>query len=113
MAIENSTAFILNSIEGDGDRGGWQANASLANDQDEAVYGRRTDLYWTPEGDGVWADEPILAMTGSIIPQSVRFDIRQSGTTFTVVTTDNFMASAGLQGIYFTDTDPATNPVNR
>jgi hypothetical protein len=110
MAIENSTNFILNSIEGDGDRGGWQANASLANDQDEAVYGRRTDLYWTPEGDGTWADEPILAMTGSIIPQSVRFDIRQSGTTFTVVTTDNFMASAGLQGIYFTDTDPPTNP---
>jgi hypothetical protein len=110
MAIENSTNFILQSIEGDGDRGGWQAVASFANDQDEAVYGRRVDIYWTPEGDGTWADEPILGITGSIIPQSVRFDIRQSGTGFSVVTTDNFLASAGLQGIYFTDTDPATNP---
>lgn len=110
MAIENNTNFILNNIEGDGDRGGWQANASLANDQDEAVYGRRVDIYWTPEGDGVWADEPILGITGSIIPQSVRFDIRQSATNFTVVTTDNFLAGAGLQGIYFADIDPPTNP---
>jgi hypothetical protein len=110
MAIENSTNFILQSIEGDGDRGGWQAVASFANDQDEAVYGRRTDIYWTPEGDGIWTDEPILAITGSILPQSTTFDIRQSGTPFTVVTTDAFMASAGLQGIYFTDTNPPTNP---
>jgi hypothetical protein len=110
MAIENSTSLIVQSIEGDGDRGGWQATASFANDQDEAAYGRRTDLYWTPEGDGVWADEPILAMTGSILPQSVRFDIRQSGTPLTIVTTDAFMTSAGLQGIYFTDVDPPTNP---
>jgi hypothetical protein len=110
MAIENNTNFILQSIEGDGDRGGWQATGSFANDQDEAVYGRRVDIYWTPEGDGVWADEPILAMVGSILPQSVRFDIRQSGTPFTVVTTDAFMTSAGLQGIYFTQLNPATNP---
>lgn len=110
MAIENSTNFILQSVEGDGDRGGWQAVASFANDQDEAVYGRRTDIYWTPEGNGTWAADPILAITGSIIPQSVKFDIRQSGTGFSVVTTDNFMNSAGLQGIYFTDVDPPTNP---
>lgn len=108
--IENNTNFILDSIEADGDRGGWQANARLANDQSEAVFERRTDIYWTPEGDGVWADEPILGITGSIIPQSVRFDIRQSATTFTVVTTDNFLAISGLQGIYFSDTDPPTNP---
>jgi len=110
LAIENSTSFILQSIEGDGDRGGWQATASFANDQDEAEYGRRVDVYWTPEGDGTWADEPILGITGSIIPQNVRWDIRQSGTSFNVVTTDNFLSSAGLQGIYFTDTDPPTNP---
>jgi hypothetical protein len=110
MAIENNTNFILQSVEGDGDRGGWQATASFANDQDEAVYGRRTDIYWTPEGDGTFADEPILGITGSIIPQAVGFDIRQSGTSFSVVTTDAFMTAAGLQGIYFTDTDPPTNP---
>lgn len=110
MAIENSTSFILQSVEGDGDRGGWQATASFANDQAEATYGRRVDIYWTPSGNGVWADEPILGITGSIIPRSVRFDIRQSSTNFTAVTTDNFLASAGLQGIYFTDLDPATNP---
>ncbi len=110
MAIENSTTFILQSVEADGDRGGWQVTGSFANDQDEAVYGRRTDVYWTPEGDGIFADEPILAMTGSILPQSVTFDIRQSGTPFTVVTTDAFMTSAGLQGIFFAQLNPVTNP---
>jgi len=49
-------------------------------------------------------------MRGSILPQSVTFDIRQSGTGFTVATTDNFLSISGLQGIYFTDTDPATHP---
>ncbi len=110
MSIENSTAFILQSIEGDGLRGGWQATGSFANDQDEAVFGRQVDIYALGEGDGVFIDDAILTLRGSILPQSVRFDIRQSGTEFTVATTDNFLSNSGLQGIYFTDTDPPTNP---
>lgn len=110
MSIENSTAFILQSIEGDGVRGGWQATGSFANDQDEAVFGRRVDIYFTGEGDGNFIVDPVLGLRGSILPQSVRFDIRQSGTEFTVATTDNFLSNSGLQGIYFTDTDPATHP---
>lgn len=110
MAIENSTSLILQSVEADGDRGGWQATASFANDQDEAVYGRRVDIYWTPEGDGLFAADPILGITGSILPQSVTFDIRQSGTPLTVVTSDNFLNIAGLQGLYFAQADPVTQP---
>jgi hypothetical protein len=110
MAIENNTNFILQSIEGDGDRGGWQATGSFANDQDEAVYGRRVDIYWLPEGDGTWANNSILGMSGSILPQSVRFDIRQSGTPVTVTTSNFFLDGSALRGIYFTDTDPITNP---
>lgn len=110
MAIENSTSIILQSIEADGDRGGWQASASFANDQDEAVYGRRVDIFWTPEGNGIFATDAILGITGSILPQSVTFDIRQSGTPLTIVTSDNFLANAGLQGIFFTQADPVTHP---
>ncbi len=110
MAIENSTSFILQSIEADGARGGWQAVGSFANDQDEAVFGRRVDIYFTAEGDGVWEPDPVLAMRGSILPQNVRFDIRKSGTQITLATTDNFLQNAGLQGIYFTQTNPPTNP---
>ncbi len=110
MSIENSTAFILQSIEADGERGGWQATGSFANDQDEAVYGRRVDIYFLPEGDGIWADESLLAMTGSVLPQSVMFDIRQSGTPLTLTTSNFFLDGAALRGIYFTDTDPPTNP---
>lgn len=110
MAIENSTSFILQSIEADGERGGWQATGSFANDQDEAVYGRRVDIYWLPEGDGIWASSPLLALSGSIFPQSVRFDIRQSGTPITVATSNFFLSQAALRGIYFTDVDPITNP---
>ena len=110
MSIENSTAFILQSIEGDGIRGGWQATGSFANDQDEAVFGRRVDIYWLPEGDGIWANNSLLAMRGSILPQSVTFDIRQSGTPLTVVTSNNFLNNAAVRGIFFSDTDPPTNP---
>jgi hypothetical protein len=96
MAIENNT--------------NWQATGSFANDQDEAVYGRRVDIYWLPEGDGTWANNSILGMSGSILPQSVRFDIRQSGTPVTVTTSNFFLDGSALRGIYFTDTDPITNP---
>jgi hypothetical protein len=110
MAIESSTRFILQTIEADANRGGWQANGSFASDQDEAVYGRRVDIYATAEGDGAWEVDAILAMRGSIIPQSVSFDIRQSATSVTLSTTDNFLRNAGLQGIYFTETNPPTHP---
>lgn len=110
MAIENSTTFIINSIDGDGIRGGWQANGSFANDQGEAVYGRRIDIYYTPEGNGIWEDDPILAIKGTIFPRSVKFDIRQSGTEVIVATTDHYLRNAALQGIYFTNIDPRTNP---
>ncbi len=110
MAIENNTNFVLQSIEGDGDRGGWQATGTFANDQEEAVYGRRVDVYFLPEGNGVWAFGSILGLRGSILPQSVRFDIRQSSTPLTITTSDFFLDRAALRGIYFTDTDPPTNP---
>lgn len=110
MPIEPSTTLILESIDGDGDRGGWQATASFANDQDEAVYGRRVDVYWLPEGDGIWADASLIGISGSILPQSVRWDIRQSATQVTITTSNFFLDNAALRGIYFTDTNPVTNP---
>ncbi len=110
MAIENSTTFILQSLEADGNRGGWQATGSFANDQDEAVFGRRVDIYWLPEGDGIWADNSLLAISGSVLPQSVMFDIRQSGTPITLTTSNFFLDNFALRGIFFTDTDPPTNP---
>ncbi len=110
MAIENNTNFILQSIEGDGTRGGWQATGSFANDQDEAVYGRRMDTYFTAEGSGSFEPDPVLGLRGNLIPQSVRFDIRESGTETLIVTTDNFLNNAGLQGIYFTNPAVVTHP---
>jgi hypothetical protein len=109
MAVELNTNFILQSIEGDGERGGWQAAGSFANDQDEAVYGRRVDLYFNHVGDGIWGGS-MLGMSGSMLPQSVRFDIRQSGTPVTVTTSNFFLDNSALRGIYFTDTDPISNP---
>ncbi len=109
MPIEPTTALILQSIDGDGDRGGWQATASFANDQDEAEYGRRVDLYWIAEGDGIWGNF-LLGIAGSILPQSVRWDIRQSATPINITTSNFFLDNSALRGIYFTDTDPPTNP---
>jgi len=110
LTIEASTTFILNTIEADGQRGGWQASGSFANDQDEVEFGRRIDLYLTAEGGGLWEAAAILAMRGSVLPQSVRWDIRQSSTDVTVATTDVFLQNAALQGIYFSDPAVLSNP---
>jgi hypothetical protein len=45
-----------------------------------------------------------------MLPQSVRFDIRQSQTPVTVTTSNFFLDNSALRGIYFTDTDPISNP---
>ena len=110
MSIENSTSLILNSIEADAEQGGWRATGFFANDQVEAVYQRRLDLYALIEGDGSWESDSILAMRGSMFPQSTRFNIRQSQTQINVATSDAFLNQRGLQGIYFTNTNPVTHP---
>lgn len=110
MAIENSTSFILQSIEGDAERGGWQSSASFANDQDEAVYWRITNLFYEGEGNGAKNDIE-TAMIGQIIPQVTAFDIGQSGTTINLATMDYFLNQLGLQGIYFVNVGVApTHP---
>jgi hypothetical protein len=110
MAIENSTTFIAQSIEADASRGGWIATGFFANDQDEAVYQRRVDVYFTMEGGGVWESDAVLGMRGSMFPQNVRLNIRQSQTQVTIATSDAFLNTRGLQGIYFTEANPVTHP---
>lgn len=110
MTIENTTRFIIQNITADAQRGGWQATGSFANDQDEAVYSRRAEIYYTPEGGGDWDAVAHVALRGSILPQSVRFDYKSSQTTVTLSTTDRFLQNAGLQGIYFTESASPANP---
>lgn len=110
MPIEATTTFIIQTINANAQRGGWQASGWFANDQDKAVYSRRVDIYITPEGNGVWIAPALLALTGNELPQSVRFDYKQSQTPITVATSDVFVQNAGLQGIYFTQQAVVTNP---
>lgn len=110
MPIEESTTFIIQSVNASASRGGWQATGWFANDQDEAVYGRRAEIYINPEGGGVWTGEAWLALFGNSLPQSVRFDYKQSQTPIVVATSDVFLQNAGLQGIYFTQQAVVTNP---
>lgn len=110
MPIENSTRFIINTIEGDVRRGGWQATGSFANAQGQADYGRRVDAYFTAVGDGVWDASATLGLRASVLPQLSRFDYKQSGTEVTVSTTDIFLQNAALQGIFFADPSKFTPP---
>jgi hypothetical protein len=110
MPIEATTRFLANTIEGSIDRGGWQATGSFVNDQGAADYGRRVDVYFTGEGDGVWDASASLGLKASILPQLVRFDYKQSGTEVTVSTTDIFLQNAALQGIFFADPTKLTPP---
>lgn len=110
MTIETTTRFIIQTISADADQGGWQATGSFANQQSDAVYSRRTEIYYTPEGGGDWDAVAHIALKGSILPQSVRFDRKSSQTQVTVSTSDRFLQNAGLQGIYFVESASPTNP---
>lgn len=106
---ENTTRLISTTIEGDADKGGWEVTADIINDHDKVVYSRGTDIYVRPEGGGNWMDYH-LAINGSILPQQVLFDRRMSRTNVRITTSNYFLENAGLQGIYFTNTSPSTNP---
>jgi hypothetical protein len=110
MPIEATTRFLANTIEGSIDRGGWQATGSFVNDQGAADYGRRVDIYFTPEGGGVWEPTATLGLRASILPQTVRFDYGQSATEVTISTTDIFLQNAALQGIFFADPTKLSPP---
>lgn len=110
MTIESSNTLIIQNVDASADRGGWQISGHFANDQIEAEYGRRVDSFVLPVGNGVWEDDQQLVISGSMIPQSVSFTLRQSETPVIISTSDIFLANAGHQGIYFTNTSPSTNP---
>jgi hypothetical protein len=110
MSITDTDRFIIQSVEGDADRGGWQATGYFANEQAVAVYQRRAFVNYLPEGGGVWEAVSSVGLAGSILPQSVRFDRRLSQTQVTVSTADAFLNNAGLQGIYFVEDATPTNP---
>lgn len=110
MTIETTTRFIIQSIGADAQRGGWQATGHFANQQGDAIYSRRSEIYYLPEGGGDWDAVSHVALKGAILPQSVRFDRRLSRTQVTVATTDQFLQNAGLQGIYFSESAAPTNP---
>lgn len=110
MALESSTSLIIQNVDASADRGGWQVTGFFANDQEEAVYGRRCDIFIHGEGAGTWEEDKQLVINGSMIPQSVTWDRRQSQTPIIISTSDVFLQNAGHQGIYFTNTSPSTNP---
>ncbi len=110
MTIETTTRFAIQSIDADAERGGWQATGEFVNQQEDAAYGRRAEIYFTPEGGGDWDAVAHLAMRGSILPQATRFNYKASRTQVTLSTTDAFLQNAGLQGIYFVNTASPANP---
>lgn len=112
MAIEESTNLIIQSLSGDATKGGWQASASFANDQEKALYARHVEIYNKLEGGGVWEDNYKISIDGSILPQSVVFDRRQSQTSVTISTSDTFLSNAGFQGVYFVDRSFVNPPYN-
>jgi len=110
MPIEQSTSLIIQTVDASADAGGWQVTAAFANDQEEAVYGRRVNIFNHLEGDGVWEEDRQLLIAGSMIPQSVTWTRAQSQTPIIISTSHIFLQNAGHQGIYFTNVSPSTNP---
>lgn len=102
--------FIPDSVSASADAGGWRANANFINDQADATYGRRTSLYVLTEGGGVWQPAHKRVLEGSIIPDTLSWDYKQSQLSIQLTTSNAFLDQAGLQGIYFVDRAYAPGP---
>lgn len=109
MGIKQSHDLMIDSVDASADRGGWQASGTFINNQEDAVFGRRMDLFVKSEGDGIWDVEDHLGLRASIIPQNLSFTRRQAQLPVLITTSDYFLENAGLQGIYFTNVNPSTN----
>lgn len=103
MSIDKTTNLQFGTIEGSASKGGWQANCSFANSQALVEYGRHAQLFVKAEGGGGWQPNERLALDGSILPNTLTADRKQSNLDVLVSTSDVFLSNAGLQGIYFTN----------
>lgn len=110
MTLEATTYLNIQNVDASADRGGWQVTGSFINDQADATYGRRVDIFNHVQGNGVWEEDKQLVISGSMIPQSLTWTRRQSDLPVIISTSDVFLQNAGLQGIYFTNVSPSTNP---
>lgn len=110
MTIEQVTNLPFNNLEGSTQRGGWQVTGAIINDQDAAQYSRHAKVYARLEGGGSWESENTVAISGSLIPNVLRFDRKQSSVEVLLATSDMFLSAAGLQGIYFSQQASPDNP---
>lgn len=101
MGTANTTLLIPDSIVGDASVGGWECSASLMNAQGFADYSRRAEVFYMPEGGGIWQDNWLRGLRGFILPKSITFDRGQSRTEVSLATSHVFLENAGLQGIFF------------
>lgn len=108
--MTQTNKFEILSLEGNVQRGGWQANVTAISDQSLVTYGRETRLLTKIEGGGATMPDFISALEGSQFPQSLQWDKSQSALNVTVATTDYFLKNAGIQGIYFSEQASPSNP---
>lgn len=101
MSIVVNPDITIENLNGDADRGGWQANIQLINNQALAEYARHTELWVRPEANGVTWTNYQLALDGSLFPNNMMFTFDRSTLPSIVSTSDIFLGNGGLQGIYF------------
>ena len=110
MGIVRFENIEVESIRGSASVGGWESTGAIINDQEEATYCRRAELFHRMEGAGVWDEKERVGMRGFIMPRAVTFDRRQSRTEVTIATSHIFLQNAGLQGIFFSKQGAPANP---
>lgn len=103
-------SFVPAQINGSVSRGGWQATGSFFNDQANVEFGQHMEIYLKIYGGGSFLEDNQLALSGSVIPNTLTWDKKSSSLDVLVSTTDYFLSRAGLQGIYFTEQAVPTNP---
>lgn len=101
---------VPSTIRAAANQGGWQADCRIINDQALMTYGRKTDIYVRGQAGGSWMPDSVPALNGSMFPQALSFNRRQSIGSVVVATTDWWLRNAALQGIYFSQQASPQNP---
>lgn len=103
MAIDISANARITRINGNLQRGGWQANFSAMRDTDLAVANQNIIVPWHPDIGGSRLALR-TAFNGYVIPNQFQFDVAGSTANFLAETSDGYLRRGWLQGIGFADT---------
>jgi hypothetical protein len=94
---------MIQQLDGDIERGGWQIRGVVLNDADAISENERVQVFVRIKADGVWDFNFYRRFVGYALPQNIRRYHDRSEMSFIASTSDAYLKRGRVQGIYFTE----------